>query len=339
MATFTVLQRWTSPLAYSILLGFSPLLAADPGPLLVLSGEAVIAKDRGMLRSGEGAIVPAATVVVGLDRLPGGEAGPDAWRVRMLGGQGSQTGFVLVSQTEELSVYGEGLIDANSGKASATVELPLSVASAGDPTLIAAWELAAEAIAENEKLPEADRLSDPYFAAAAVLLAVGDSVGAADYCSKGAVYQLPEDANNAQLQLRRLSLFTDVLSGLRKVPAPVLDDESDHDGIVAARLTKASAFMAQGDYSAAERELSNALAFRSSDPLIWYLRAFCRFSEDDLVAAQSDAIIGAWLERRLPGTTRVRVGKHIERLQGSRRIWLESFRNGTAQVSLMSSDS
>ena len=75
MATCTVLRRWTSPLAYSIFLGFSPLLAADHGPLLVLSGEAVIAKDRGMLRSGEGALVPAATVVVGLDRLPGARRG------------------------------------------------------------------------------------------------------------------------------------------------------------------------------------------------------------------------------------------------------------------------
>jgi hypothetical protein len=215
-------KRWPCLCCVALLHGVfwgTGLKATEAEPFLVLSADAAIAEDLSGLSSvGETVVVPAETVVVGMGRLPASASSPAAWRVRLPNATGSSTGYVLASQAQELPEFGEGLIGQRGQNSAPEAELPLSIASAGNPKLIAAWGLAAEAVAENEKLPTEERLPDPYFASAAVLLAVGDSVGAADYCSRGAAYQLPEDAGNAQLQLRRLTLFTNVLTGLREVP-------------------------------------------------------------------------------------------------------------------------
>lgn len=264
---------------------------------------------------------------------------PPLWKVVSFDGSTSEELFI---QANHVILYHDNLDllqkydNQISTKASDKEPVPpLQVFSSGNRLIIQAWNDANKAIVATEELPESQRSPAPYFARAAVLNRVMSYSEALADCHRG--NEILSRQNGDPVEIQRFSdIYLDALHGLQTTPVSQIDAESPIDSVVAVLINKVVALIRKNNFSRAETILNRVISLRPAKPKYWYLRAICRFLEGNPQLASSDAMIGQYFERRLPKNQQHDISRGLEHIQGPARLWLQSYRNGSAELVRMS---
>lgn len=329
----------------TITLGFV-LFAAMPQPAEGNSGVALAVSKASTLQptleavargEGRGNPLPANTLLVG-EKLFNATAGcPAAWLVEMLDGSGLR-GFVLATDVARVSRHLDALQEETRSLrrsfGQTAIQPPLSIQFHENEQLRTAWKEATEAIAENDALPAAQRLPDPYFARAEVCMQAGDVVAALDDCASASAI-IATVGLDSRKQQQVAEIYTRAIKRLRSLPQPSTDAFTNMEVQASEHFNASQRFIAQRDFEKAIGELAKALALNPSQPLYWYMRAIARRESGDPHRAQSDALLGALFERRLSPAARIEVGRGLTRMQGPARTWLEAYRRGKVATELL----
>ncbi len=279
------------------------------------------------------------SVVIATEFRPRTAECPPLWKVMPLDGAASEEVFI---QANHVILYRDNLdllqkYDDQIHGNSRNQELvpPLQVFSNGSLSVIRAWNEANKAVVKTEGLPELKRSPSPYFARAAVLNRVMSYAEALADCHMG--NQILSNKNRDPVEVQRYSdIYLEALHGLQDSPVSQVDSESNIEFIVAPLMNDVVKLIRKNQVSRAEVILNRVISLQPAKPKYWYLRAVCRFLGGNLQLAGSDAMIGQYFERRLPKNQRHDVSRGLEHIQGPARLWLESYRNGSAELVRMS---
>jgi tetratricopeptide (TPR) repeat protein len=328
------------PALFISLLAASPLRADNSAGvvLAVISASTLESSIQAVAEgAGRGPLLPVNTLLAGQRLIAVTADRPAVWSVEVLDGSGRQ-GFVLAAAVTRLSRHIEGLqqgersLRRSFGRTA--TRPPLLIKSHENDQLREAWEEATEAIAANDALPATQRIPDPFLARAEVYMQAGDVVSALDDCASASAI-----ATTARLDTRKqqqvTEIYTKAITRLRSLPQPPKDAFTDIDVQASEHFNASKRFLTQRDFEKAVGELAKALSLKPSQPLYWYMRAIARRESGDLHRAQSDALMGAFFERRLSPPARHEVSKGLSRMQGPSRLWLEAYRRGKADLELL----
>lgn len=280
--------------------------------------------------------VVAGTILVGLSFEEATKQRPAVWEAQLPNGMEppqfvrASDVFLFIEHLDALRQYDESAALAR-GKSSDVP--PVVILTSGNHSLIQAWNEANEAVKAAEDLPENEKPPEPYFARAAVLNRVNDFAAALDDCVKGNA--LLERHVRDPVEIQRFSaIHLEALLGLRETPVAQSDDQTELTQVASAHINSAVKLLGERKYSNAVASVSRAISLRPSVPFYWYLRAICRYQNGHVLLAQSDALIGASFERRLPSNKKYEISRALIRIQGPVRYWLQTFRENTAELSV-----
>ena len=279
------------------------------------------------------------TVVVGVRRqdLRSGDGRTlSYWQVRR---QNHESAYEFVSASELIpvsSLHAEmraRAISVQTGEADGSTPDLIRIQANAD--LRQAWKDAQLAVEENEKLPDADRLAEPYFARAAVWSSVGNySASLQDYLTGIRV---------ARATGRDLISFSEYFDGLNEtaeklsqIPVPSASGPTDTYELRAKRHfgMGTTAYWA-GDLNTALMRFDNAVQLAPNQPLFWYFRALSKKQLGDAAGARYDALLGSYFERYLSGSVQRSITGALSRQQGALRSWLERYRLGDINCRLV----
>lgn len=196
-----------------------------------------------------------------------------------------------------------------------------------DRSLAEAWDSLATAIAENEVLPEAERLPEPYLARAAIWSRLDrHSEALLDY------FEALKYAQSGGRDIQELSsYFADIknsLTSFRNTPAPPIGKETLYYQSASQNFDRGIVAYLEGRYAVGRDHFDNSIQLVPDNPSYWYCRAICHRCLGDMARAQHDALMGVLMERRLSPGTGASVNWKLSRVQGLDRSWIEDYRLG-----------
>ncbi|WP_372717699.1 hypothetical protein [Novipirellula sp.] len=210
--------------------------------------------------------------------------------------------------------------------------VPTIIAIQNNPTINKAWAEIQSAIADNDALPESDRLPDPYLARAEIWASVGnDSSALQDYLT--AIDLIRDSDRDLQSYSRYLDTLYSVARRLQSAPVPASGSEPDLYTAARHHYGFGCTKFFAGDYFGALNDFDNAVQLAPTKPRYWYFRSLSRRATGDLQRAQHDALIGAYFERQLNDIDRRSLSGSLFKIQGESRLWLEAYRLGSVNSS------
>jgi len=290
-------------------------------------------------RSVAPSIVRSRTAIIGIRREDLGEPARPGWRVVTLE-EPPRNGWVPVgavtpfdARGRELKAIAISLRATGSEKRKAST-LPELISIQHKPDIQQAWQDAADAISENEALPENERIPEPYFARAGVWASVKNySDSLQDYLTA------IKYARKANRDLLTYSAYFDelydVAEKLQEVPVPATGAESDFSSAARRHYGHGYSRFFAGEFQEALDRFDNAVQLAPDQPLYWYFRALTHRRLGDDQRAQHDALMGAYFERQCEPCRRRSLNHAFVRVQGETRMWLESYRLGLSGHRLM----
>jgi len=202
------------------------------------------------------------------------------------------------------------------------------------PVVKETWETIANMIAENELLPEDDRLPEPYFARAEIWASVNNYSDALQDYLTAIKY-----ARRANRDLLSLSNYFDklyhVAQQAREIPLPAAGGEADLLRSARRHFGYGYSHFQAGHYEDALDGFINAVQLAPDQPHHWYFRALTHRHLGDDQRALHDVLMGAHFERSYEIRHRISVDRTLLNVQGALRIWLESFRRGSPNQRLL----
>jgi len=283
--------------------------------------------------------VHSGTVIIGLHRETYGEPPRPGWRVVTLEETPRRgwvsAGFVIpfdtrVKELESVAILLRQIKPGNDKK----LTLPELILIQDKPVVKEAWTAVADAIAENELLPENERLPEPYFARAEIWASVKNySDSLQDYLTA------LQYARRAKRDLLSFSNYFDklyhVAGQLRKVPLPPAGGEPHLLQSARKHFGHGCGQFHAGHLEDALDGFVNAVQLAPDQPLYWYFRALTHRCLGDNQRALHDVLMGAHFERIYEVRHRISVDRTLVNVQGESRIWLESFRRGSPSQRLL----
>ena len=206
--------------------------------------------------------------------------------------------------------------------------IPRLIITQTNPEIRKAWREATEAFEANMKLPEDQRLPDPYFARAEIWMTVNNYVAAIEDYVVGIHYARKSD--------RDILTYSQYFEKLQNVAEkllllPVPDEGTDQSlsrrGFM--HFNRGVSYYLRGNYELAIDNLSDAVSLAPAEPLCWYFRGLAYKAAGDSMRAQHDALLGAHFERKITRFRRKEIDRSLFRVQGPDRIWLETIRLGS----------
>ena len=283
--------------------------------------------------------VRSGTMIIGLHRETYGEPPRPGWRVITLEETPRKgwvpAGFVApfdtrVKELEAVAILLRQIKPGNEKK----LTLPELILIQDKPVVKEAWTIVADAIAENELLPENERLPEPYFARAEIWASVKNySDSLQDYLTA------LQYARRAKRDLLSFSNYFDklyhVAGKLREVPLPPSGGEPDLLQSARRHFGHGCGQFHAGYLENALDGFVNAVQLAPDQPLYWYFRALTHRRLGDNQRALHDVLMGAHFERIYEVRHRTAVDRTLVNVQGESRIWLETFRRGSPSQRLL----
>lgn len=237
--------------------------------------------------------------------------------------RGSPAGWV---RKEDLKQFEDFVSDTLAGPMPFTKGLPELINLQRDDLLRSAWQEVQAAVEENERLPEGDRLPEPYYARAEIWRtvnnygnAVQDYLAAITHARKAG-----GDLANCAAYLARLDA---AIEEFEKIPTtPTLGNNADFSFAARDHFVRGYHAFWRRDYTAALHSFDNAVQCNPRESAYWYYRALTFKQMGNESRAQADALLGAKVEK----LSRVHrpLGALFTRVQGDSRLWIETFRVG-----------
>jgi len=209
--------------------------------------------------------------------------------------------------------------------------LPVLILIENNPAIQQSWREVSEAVAENETLPENERFPDPYFARAEIWASVDNySDSLQDYLTGIAC------ARKANRDLLSYSAYFDKLSYVAgklqelpvQIPVPKKGAQPDLSVFARQHYSHGYSLFFSGQLQEALDRFDNAVQLAPDQPRYWYFRALTQRRLGDDQRAQHDVLMGAYFERQFVSWRRRSLDHAFFRVQGEKRMWLESFRRG-----------
>ena len=303
-----------------------PSTTVDANYLIVLHDTRILDSPEKFGNAGQpGLPISADSLISGLVFIEGVDNRPPVWKVRTPDGYG----FILASSvsTAEAEIQDWLKIEQATLLQDKEVsdKVPPSIYFCGKIHLRDAWREATTAIGENENLPEAAQIADPYLARAEVFIQANDIFAAIEDLRNGSAIAA-RAATDARQQKQIASIYERVIEKFLSVPIAVHDENISAPTNAASHYNSGIRLLRQQQFEKATQAFSSALAVRPSRAIYWYMRAISRYKEGHLLRAQSDALFGAMLERRSPPNVRKDIGRSLTHQQGWSRLWLEKYR-------------
>lgn len=206
--------------------------------------------------------------------------------------------------------------------------IPQLIRAQENPEIRTAWEEASEAFDANEKLPEDQRLPDPYFARAEIWYTLNNYIAAIENYVEGIRYarKTNQDILTYAVYFTKLQTAAENLLSL-PVPPEGVNQNLPARGFL--HFNRGVSSYLRGDYKKAIEELSDAVSLVPTDPLIWYYRGLAMKANGELARGQHDVLLGVHFEKDLSPGRRRAINRSLFRVQGSDRLWLEHFRLGS----------
>ena len=269
--------------------------------------------------------ISADSLLSGLLFIEGVDNRPPTWKVRTPDGYG----FILASSvsTAETEIQDWLRIEQATLLQDREVsdKIPPSIYYCGKIHLRDAWREATAAIDENENLPEVARIADPYLARAEVFMQSNDIFAAIEDLRKGSAIAA-RAATDIRQQKQITIIYERVIEKFLSMPIAAHDENISAPTNAAMHYNSGIRLLRQQQFEKATQAFSSALAVLPSRAIYWYMRAISRYKEGHLLQAQSDALLGAMLERRSPTNVRKDIGRSLTHQQGEPRLWLEKYR-------------
>ncbi|MEZ6044044.1 MAG: hypothetical protein R3C11_00365 [Planctomycetaceae bacterium] len=171
------------------------------------------------------------------------------------------------------------------------------------------------------------RLADPYFTRAAIWESLGHDANALDDYVTGLAY-LRAAAGDKKVYLNHLERMTQIALRLKERPVPTADTEGLVTNKASKLFSRAYQYYFEGQIPESIDCLNAALQLAPDRPEYWIFRSLAYSRLGDYTKAQHDAVLGAHLEKRSNRDEKRYISSLLYRIQGERRIWIESFRMG-----------
>ncbi|EAQ81611.1 hypothetical protein DSM3645_28557 [Blastopirellula marina DSM 3645] len=199
-----------------------------------------------------------------------------------------------------------------------------------------AWREIAIAVEENQKLPESERLPEPYFARAEIWAAVDNySDSLQDYLT--AIRYARQSGRDLLSYSDYFQRMYNVAEELEKMPVSAAGAESNAAAAAVKHYGAGLHRYFAGDIPAALAHFDNAVQLSPNKAIYWYLRGLTHRRVGDHARAQYDVLMGAAFEKTLPSWKQRALNGQLIRIQGESRQWLEAFRLGAAKNQLPNS--
>lgn len=283
--------------------------------------------------------VRSGTLIIGIRREGFGEPARAGWRVVTLE-EPPRNGWVPVGAATQFERRAKELkataisLHAIGSRNSKTLNLPELILLQHNPAVQQAWREVADAISENETLPEDERLPEPYFARAEIWASVKNySDSLQDYLTA------IKYARRANRDLLTYSAYFDklydVAERLQSMPVTATGAESDLSSAARRHYSEGYTKHFTGELQHALGHFDSAIRLDPDQPLYWYFRALTHRRLGDVQRAQHDALMGAYFERQFASSRRRSLNHAFVRVQGESRAWLESYRLGSPSHRLL----
>lgn len=301
--------------------------------------ELVATETAGSGHSQNAEVLPAETVVVGMEQKATDSVGRNGWHVVTIDQTAHQGWIPASSVTEfrqrvsELQTTAISLRAQNSAPGQKQT-LPELILMQRNPEVQRAWREIAQAVEDNEKLPESDRLPEPYFARAEIWASVQNYSDSLRDFLTGIRYarQSNRDLLSYSAYFERMY---DVAEEFENRPVPARGVEDDPSDAAVKHYSLGMNRYFAGEYRAALRHFNDAVQLSPDKAVYWYYRALTHRQLGEEGRAQYDALMGATFEKALPSWKQRAMHGELVRIQGSIRFWLEEFRLGSQQSRLL----
>ena len=212
--------------------------------------------------------------------------------------------------------------------------LPELIKIQGNSEIKQAWREVVDAFSKNEKLPEAERLPEPYFARAEIWTSANNYVSAIDDYVEGIKYARKSDRDILTYS-RYFDKLQNVAEKLQSLPVPARGVETNLAQKAQQHFNRGCSYFFSGKFFLARESFDNALQLAPAEAGYWYFRALAQRASDDPQRAQHDALMGSYFERKLSRYRRRDLNRTLMRVQGAQRVWLDSYRLGSPTNQLL----
>ena len=229
------------------------------------------------------------------------------------------------------SVVGDQL--AKNSETNRDIGVPLLIQFSNHPNITQIYEEAFSAYSENQKLPDEEKIPEPYFARAEIWHLVGNYPDAVVDLVDGVKYARARGRNPKLIEEYHNKMAM-VLEKIKTMPRPMGEPASEFHAAAVSSYGKGLHSLKAKRLSAARYHFNDAIRLDPDVPVYWYLRAVTNHRDGRELEARHDAVMGNFFERDVPFWKGRRIAKALTGIQGPDRAWLESYRDGTALQSL-----
>jgi len=315
--------------------GFGPIAASSARQLLIVFQAEVLRDEMGNQLTGEVGgdehRLSAGTVVVcDESHSSRGKAAGERLRYVMTTESQPREGWISQRFTMPVADYA-GKLAASRAAPNAEGESdafyrPWLIRFQDNPAVLDAWDSVSQLIASNERMPADERLPDPYFARAAIWVAVENYADAIqDYIT--GIDLARKRGQAAEFYLPYVEKLAVAIRKLESNPVPVAGAMLGWQNAAKQHFALGYTTFFTGDYKECLPHFTNSITLDPTQPHYWYFRALTQRALGNRGQAQHDALLGVHFEQQLKEKT-ISMDQKLFRVQGERRTWLEKYRNG-----------